>query len=68
RENFTATGSGSPYAVAMLDQDYREDLSLEDAVKLAIRAVHTALARDPGSGEGVDVATITEEGITFKRT
>ncbi|MGB9709658.1 MAG: archaeal proteasome endopeptidase complex subunit beta [Infirmifilum sp.] len=68
REKFTATGSGSPYAVAMLEQEYREDLSLEDAVKLAIRAVHTALARDPGSGEGVDVATITEEGITFKRT
>ncbi|MEZ0346398.1 MAG: archaeal proteasome endopeptidase complex subunit beta [Infirmifilum sp.] len=68
QEKFTATGSGSPYAVSMLENEYREDLSLEEAVQLAIRAVRLALARDPGSGEGVDVATVSREGVTLRRT
>jgi len=68
REKFTATGSGSPFAVSMLEHEYRDDLSLDEAVQLAVKAVRVALARDPGSGEGVDVATITRSGISFKRT
>ncbi|ABL77716.1 archaeal proteasome endopeptidase complex subunit beta [Thermofilum pendens] len=67
REKYTATGSGSPYAVSLLEHEYREDLSLEEAVNLAVKAVNIALARDPGSGEGVDIATITKEGIRMKR-
>lgn len=68
KEKFTATGSGSPYAVTMLEHEFREDLTMEEAVDLAIKAVRLALSRDPGSGEGVDIATITSEGITFRRT
>ena len=67
QEKYTATGSGSPYAVSMLEHEYREDMTLEEAVNLAVKAVNVALARDPGSGEGVDVATVTREGVKLIR-
>ncbi len=67
REKFSATGSGSPFAVSMLEHEYRDNLTLDEAVQLAVKAVRIALSRDPGSGEGVDVATITRSGINFRR-
>ena len=59
---FMATGSGSPTAFGVLEDGYRKDMSIEDAVKLAVRAVRSAIYHDPGSGEGIDVVTITKEG------
>ncbi|ABL88269.1 proteasome endopeptidase complex, beta component, Threonine peptidase, MEROPS family T01A [Pyrobaculum islandicum DSM 4184] len=63
RERYIATGSGSPYAKGALEVGYREDMSLEDAVDLAIRSVKAAIRNDPGSGEGIDVVVITKEGF-----
>ncbi len=63
-DSFIATGSGSPIAVGVLEDGYREDMSLAEAVDLAIRAVHSAMKRDPGSGEGVDVAVV-KEGVGY---
>lgn len=66
KEKYIATGSGSPYAKGALEVAYREDMSVDEAVDLAIRAVKAAIRNDPGSGEGIDVVTITKkEG--FKR-
>ncbi|GAB6945162.1 Ntn hydrolase family protein [Vulcanisaeta sp. JCM 14467] len=59
---FMATGSGSPTAFGVLEDGYRKDMSIEDAVRLAVRAVRSAIYHDPGSGEGIDVVTITKEG------
>jgi len=66
-ESYAATGSGSPFAISVLENEYRDNLSVEDAVKIAAKAVRTALSRDPGSGEGVDVAVISREGIKYLR-
>lgn len=66
KEKYIATGSGSPYAKGALEVGYREDLTLDEAVDLAIKAVKAAIRNDPGSGEGIDVVVITRrEG--FKR-
>jgi len=62
KERFTATGSGSPFAISILESEYKESMSEDEAVKLAIRAVRAALRRDPGSGEGVDVVVVTRSG------
>lgn len=59
---FTATGSGSSIAFGVLEDGYRRDMSIDEAIKLAIRAVKAAIRRDPGSGEGVDVVVVTKEG------
>ncbi len=65
QEKFAATGSGSPFAISVLEGGYRDNLTVEEAVDLAARAVRAALSRDPGSGEGVDVAIIDKEGIRY---
>ena len=68
RERYTATGSGTPYAISLIESEYREDMSPDEALKLAARAVRAAMLRDPGSGEGVDLALIAAgEGVRFFR-
>jgi len=59
---YTSTGSGSPIAFGVLEDGYREDMSIDEAVRLAVRAVYAAMMRDPGSGEGIIAVTITREG------
>ncbi len=58
---FAATGSGSSVAFGVLEDGYRPDLSIEDAINLAVRAVRTAIMRDPGSGNGIDVMAMTRD-------
>ncbi len=60
---YIATGSGSPYAMGVLENEYREDLTVEDAAKIAFRAVRAAIMNDPGSGEGIDVVSVTSNGV-----
>lgn len=68
RERFTATGSGTPYAISLIESEYREDMNPEEALRLAIRAVKAATLRDPGSGEGIDLAIVTaKDGVRVTR-
>ncbi|RLF21625.1 MAG: proteasome subunit beta [Thermoprotei archaeon] len=62
RERYIATGSGSPIALGVLEDQISEDITVEDAVPLVARAINSAIKRDPGSGEGVDIAVITRTG------
>ncbi len=62
-EKYTSTGSGSPFAYGFLEENYKEGLSKEEAVKLAAKAVSAATKRDVYSGEGIDVWIIDKNGI-----
>ncbi len=66
-EKYVATGSGTPFAIAILEAEYRDSLDEEQAVKLAMRAVKAAIQRDPGSGEGVDIAVVQSDKVKFIR-
>lgn len=57
-EKLAATGSGSPVAYGVLEQHYREDLSLDEAVKIATAAIRASTLRDAASGDGVDIAIV----------
>lgn len=61
-ERYTATGSGSRVAIGILESEYREDLPMDEAVKLAVRAVNSAIRRDVGTGEGIDVVVVSSQG------
>jgi proteasome beta subunit len=61
----SATGSGSPMAYGVLEDQYREDMTVSEGLDLAIRAIHNATKRDSASGENIDVVVITKEA--FKR-
>ncbi len=65
-EDYIATGSGSPVAMGVIEDGYSHDLSLEEAEKLALRAVTSALKRDTATGNGIDVAVISRDGVTLK--
>lgn len=62
-EKYTATGSGSPIAIGVIEQGYREDMGVEEARKLAVSAVRAALRRDAATGDGIDSVVITTSGM-----
>ncbi|ELZ20912.1 archaeal proteasome endopeptidase complex subunit beta [Natrinema limicola] len=65
-DDYTVTGSGMQLAYGLLEQEYTEDLSLEDAKSIAARAIKSAVERDTGSGNGVFLAEITDEGVEIQ--
>jgi proteasome beta subunit len=58
-EKFVSTGSGSPVAYGLLEDAYKEDGSIKDNLKVALKALSVAMKRDVGTGDGIDVVTIT---------
>jgi len=60
-DKYTAGGSGSPYAFGVLEDQFRDDMTVNDGIELALRAVTAAMNRDSASGNGADVAVITEK-------
>ncbi len=62
-DDYTSSGSGSVLAFGVLETLYRPNMSVEEGVKLAVKSINAAVQRDIASGNGVDVLTITKEGI-----
>ncbi|WP_297497633.1 archaeal proteasome endopeptidase complex subunit beta [Thermococcus sp.] len=63
-DDYTATGSGSPFAIAVLEEGFKKNMSVEDAKELAVKAVRTAGKRDVYTGsKKVQVVVITREGM-----
>lgn len=58
-----ATGSGSPVAYGVLEDSYKEDLQIDECVKVGVRAIKSALQRDAMTGNGIDVIKITKDGF-----
>jgi len=64
-EKFTSSGSGSPIALGVLESMYKDGLATDEAAVIAEKAVKAAMERDPGSGNGVIVLTITPKGLKW---
>jgi len=63
-EDFDANfSSGRPYILGLLERQYKKGLSMEEGIELAIEAIKSSSERDTASGHGVDVFSITSEGI-----
>ncbi|MCK4429264.1 MAG: archaeal proteasome endopeptidase complex subunit beta [Candidatus Aenigmarchaeota archaeon] len=64
KEKFVSTGSGSPYVYGILEKDFKEGMTLEEAKKLVRIAIKSAAQRDIASGgEKIWLAEITEKGF-----
>ncbi len=61
-DRYTAVGSGSEVALGVLEADYKENMTYEEAKDLIVRTVKAALARDSASGNGIDLLVIDEKG------
>jgi proteasome beta subunit len=55
--------SGMPYILGLLERAYKKDLTVKEAVELAKEALKSSTQRDSASGNGIDVFTITKDGI-----
>jgi len=62
-KTYVTTGSGSPVAYGLLEEEYRDNLSVEEAKVLAMRAVKAAITRNIGTGDGINVSIIDKNGF-----
>ena len=62
-DKYAAVGSGTEIAMGVLEEGYKEELSIEEAKALVTRAVKSAISRDAMSGDGIDFLVITKEGV-----
>jgi proteasome beta subunit len=61
-EKFISTGSGSPVAYGYLETEFKENLTVNDAYKIAIQAIAAAIRRNAGTGDGINVVIIDKDG------
>ena len=62
-DDYTATGSGMQVAYGILESEFEEGLSTEEAKSVAARGIQSATERDTASGNGLFLAEITDEGV-----
>ena len=62
-EKYTATGSGSPIALGVIEVSYKENLSNEEALALAAKSVWAAIKRDAATGEAISLAIVDKKGF-----
>ena len=62
-KTYVTTGSGSPVAYGLLEEEYHKDISVEDAKVLALRAVKAAITRNIGTGDGINISIIDKNGF-----
>ena len=62
--DYTASvGSGMPYVLGLLERQYKQGLTIKEGIELAKEALKSSTQRDMASGNGIDIFTITKEGI-----
>jgi len=63
-EDFDANfSSGMPYILGLLERQYDKKIVVKDGIELAKECIKSAIERDSGSGNGIDVFTITKDGV-----
>lgn len=61
-EKFVSTGSGSPVAYGVLEDKYKENMTVEEVLPIIVKAVNAAMKRDIASGNNYNVTVIDEKG------
>jgi proteasome beta subunit len=63
KEFSASIGSGMPFALGFLERQYKKGLSVKEGIELAKEALKSSTSRDEGSGNGIDIYSITKDGI-----
>lgn len=61
-DEYAAVGTGAEMALGVLDPQFKPNMTQEEAIDLAKRAVRAASLRDSASGDGLDILVITKDG------
>ncbi len=62
-DEYAAVGTGAEMALGVLDPQFKANMTEDEAVDLAKKAVRSAALRDSASGDGLDIMIITKDGI-----
>jgi len=62
-ENFLSYGSGSPYALGVIEADWKPNMTEKQAVDLVKRALTSAVTRDAASGYKFQIVKINKSGF-----
>jgi len=62
-DDYVSSGSGSVMAFGVLETLYKHGLTVDEGMKLAAKSVNAAVQRDIASGNGIDIFTITKDGV-----
>ncbi|MCP4763721.1 MAG: proteasome subunit beta [archaeon] len=65
-DKYCSVGSGSGFAIGVLEAKWREDLTVEEGMKICAIAVRSAIIRDIASGNGIDVVGIKIDSFERK--
>ena len=65
---YVTMGSGSLAAMAVFEQGWKPDMSLEEGKKLVRDAIAAGIFNDLGSGSNVDLCVITKNETNYLRT
>ena len=60
-DSYCATGSGSPFMYGVLEDQFKHGMNEKEALKVAAKALLASAQRDAASGNGMDLAVITQE-------
>tara|TARA_Y100000310_G_scaffold229043_1_gene231407 strand:- start:72 stop:713 length:642 start_codon:yes stop_codon:yes gene_type:complete len=62
-DDYISSGSGSVMAYGVLETLFKKDINIDEGIKLVVKCVNAAIQRDSASGNGIDVISITKDGI-----
>jgi proteasome beta subunit len=65
-DDYTVTGSGMQLAYGVLEGNHDPEMSIEEARTLAAQAIAAPTERDTGSGNGLALATVTDDGVEIE--
>jgi len=61
-DDYAAVGTGAEIAIGVLEENYREGMTLQEVKDVVVRTMKSALSRDSMSGDGVDFLIFTKKG------
>jgi len=62
-DDYISSGSGSVMVFGVLETLYKNNLSVEEGMKLAVKCINAAIQRDIATGNGIDIVTVTKDGV-----
>ena len=62
-DDYVSSGSGSVMAYGVLETLYSKNIDVNEGVRLVVKSINAAVQRDIASGNGIDVVTITKDGV-----
>ncbi len=63
-DDYTAAGTGTRSAFGVLENYYKEGLTVKQAEEIAINAVKAGISRDVQSGGSIHIMSVTKDGVS----